>query len=107
MNSMPIQLTRCRRAKRPGNTRRIVGLLKTVGVPDQLLYARRNRENASFWLRPIDHLNVLQHARQLYRAQIACVHPDKPGGSVERTVQLNDAWRKIERRFKEHGHELW
>ena len=104
---MLLNHTRCRKIKSSGNTHRIVGLLKTVGVPDQMLYARRDRQNASFWMRPIDHLQVLQHARQLYRAQIACVHPDKPGGNLEQTVQLNDAWGKIARRFKEHGHELW
>ena len=103
---MLLNVTRCRKTRSPGNTREIVGLLKTVGVPNQMLYARRQRQNASFWMRPIDHLQVLQHARQLYRTQIACVHPDKPGGSLEETIQLNDTWGKISRRFKEHGHEL-
>jgi hypothetical protein len=49
----------------------------------------------------------LEQARQLYRQQIACVHPDKPGGSLEQAVQLNLAWGRIERHFKNHGHELW
>ena len=97
---MLLNVTRCRKTRSPGNTREIVGLLKTVGVPNQMLYARRQRQNASFWMRPIDHLQVLQHARQLYRTQIACVHPDKPGGSLEETIQLNDTWGKIARRFK-------
>jgi hypothetical protein len=35
------------------------------------------------------------------------VHPDKAGGSLEQTIQLNLRWGKIARRFKEHGHELW
>ena len=106
MNSM-LDLIRCRNRKSLGRTPQIVGLLKTVGVPNQMLYARRDRQNASFWIRPIDHLEVLHHARRLYRMQIVCAHPDKPGGSLERTVQLNDTWGKIEQRFKEHGHELW
>jgi hypothetical protein len=107
MNSMLHNLTRCRKTKSAGNTHQIIGLLKTVGVPNRMLYVRRLRENGSFWLRRIDHLQVLEQARRLYRQQIVCVHPDKLGGSLERTIQLNDTWGKIERRFKKHGHELW
>ena len=104
---MPLKLTRCRKTKSPGNTHQIVGLLKSLGVPKQLLYVPRLNENGSFWRRRIDHLQVLEQARQLYRQQIVCVHPDKAGGNLERTIQLNDSWGKIEQRFKEHGHELW
>ena len=78
-----------------------------MGVPRQMLYAQRLRDNGSFWLRKINHLEVLEQARWLYRQQIVCVHPDKAGGCPERTIQLNGTWGKIERRFKEHGHELW
>ena len=104
---MPLNLAKCRKAKYPGNAQQIVGLLKTVGVPNRMLYVRRLSENGSFWLRPIDHLRVLEQARRLYRQQIVCVHPDKVGGSLEQTVQLNNTWGKIEERFKKHGHELW
>ena len=107
MNSMRQDLTKCRKTKSPGNTHQIVGLLKTVGVPNRMLYVRRQSENGSFWLRRIDHLQVLEQARRLYRKQIVCVHPDKAGGSLEQTIQLNVTWGKIERRFKQHGHELW
>ena len=107
MNAMSLNLTNGRNAKCAGNTQQIVGLLKTVGVPNRMLYVRRRRENGSFWLRQIDHLEVLEQARQLYRQQIVCVHPDKAGGCLEQTIRLNDAWGKIERRFKKHGHELW
>ena len=84
-----------------------MGLLKTVGVPNRMLYVRRQNENGSFWLRRIDHLQVLEQARRLYRQRIVCAHPDKAGGSLEQTIQLNDMWGKIEHRFKMHGHELW
>ena len=77
-----------------------------MGVPNRMLYVRRYRGNASFWIRSIDHLQVLHQARQLYRTRIVEVHPDKPGGCLEQTIQLNDTWGKIERRFKDHGHEL-
>ncbi len=107
MNSPSLNLTRCRKSSSPERTRQIIGLLKMVGVSNQMLYARRDRQNASFWMRPINHLKALEQARRLYRAEIVRVHPDKPGGSLERTIQLNDAWGRIEQRFKEHGHELW
>jgi hypothetical protein len=100
-------LKTCRKTKSPRKPRQIVGLLKTVGVPNRMLYVQRVRENGSFWLRPINHLQVLEQARQLYRKQIAYVHPDKPGGSLERTIQLNHIWSQIKQRFKMHGHELW
>jgi hypothetical protein len=106
MNSTTLALSRWKSTKTPGHTGRTVGLLKTLGVPNRMLYVRRVRENGSFWQRQINHLQVLEQARWLYRKRIACVHPDKAGGSLERTIQLNDAWDKIERRFKEHGHEL-
>jgi hypothetical protein len=85
----------------------IVALLKNIGVPKQMLYVRRLSDNGSFWSRGINHLQVLEQVRRLYRQQIVCVHPDKAGGCAERTVQLNGTWDKIERRFKAHGHELW
>ena len=107
MNSLLPNLTRYRNTKSPGNTRQIIGLLKTVGVPNRMLYNRREGQNATFWMRPINHLQVLEQARRLYRMQIVCVHPDKAGGNLERTIQLNDTWGKIEQRFKDHGHELW
>lgn len=77
------------------------------GCAESDAYALRMRENGSFWLRNINHLQVLEQARRLYRKQVACVHPDKPGGSLEQTILLNNTWNKIQRRFKQHGHELW
>ncbi len=90
-----------------GPSRQIIGLLKWVGVPPELLYARGRRQNASFWQRPINHLQVLEVARKLFRMQIVCVHPDKPGGNLEAAIQLNETWGMIQERFKQHGHELW
>ena len=62
--------------------------------------------SGSFWLRKINHLQVLEQARQLYRRQIIAVHPDMPGGCLERTIHLNWVWDEIDRRFRKHGHEL-
>ena len=107
MNSTPLDLSRCKHTKAARHTGYIVGLLKLLGVPKQMLYVQSLRDNGSFWLRKINHLEVLEQARELYRMQIVCVHPDKAGGSLERTIQLNDTWGKIRERFKEHGHELW
>jgi hypothetical protein len=107
MNSMLLNLPICRTTKSSGGIRQIVGLLKSMGVPNRMLYVRRLRKKGSFWVRRINHLEVLEQAHQLYRQQIVGVHPDKVGGSLEQTIQLNVAWGKIERRFKKHGHELW
>jgi hypothetical protein len=107
MKSMPLDLTRCRNPKAARQAGYVLGLLKALGVPKQALYVRRLRENGSFWLRKINHLQVLEQARRLYRKQIACVHPDKAGGNLEQAIQLNWAWGEIERRFRKHGHELW
>jgi len=107
MNSMPLEFARCRKIKAAGRPREIITLLKTLGVPRQMLYFRRLRQNGSFWLRKINHLEVLEQARWLYRRQIVCVHPDKPDGNTERAMQLNWMWSEIERRFKQHGLELW
>lgn len=107
MNSLRFDLTRCRNTTVARHTGYIVGLLRTLGVPRQMLYVRQLRQNGSFWMRNINHLQVLEQARRLYRTRIVCAHPDKPGGSLEQTVQLNVTWDKIERRFRQHGHELW
>jgi hypothetical protein len=107
MNLMSFDLARSKNTKIARHTGQIVALLKTLGVPRQMLYVQRLSENGSFWLRKINHLQILEQARWLYRQQIVCVHPDKVGGCLERTMQLNGTWGAIERRFKEHGHELW
>ena|SRR3989344_6147889 len=96
-----------RSLKRP---RQIVGLLRHLGVPRRLLYVRDRRQKkrgSSLWTRPVNHLEVLEHARQAYRRRIIDVHPDKPGGSLEQTVELNRTWGEIKKRFRSHGHELW
>jgi hypothetical protein len=107
MSSETLAVTRARKGRAAGCSARVVGLLKRLGVPAQMLYVRRLGRNASFWLRPINHLAVLEQARNLYRRQIATVHPDKPGGCLERAVELNRIWDEIERRFRDRGHELW
>ena len=107
MNSMSLDRARCSYTIAAGRTGQIITLLKSLRVPGQMLYFRRLRENGSFWLRKINHLQILEKARWLYRQQIVCVHPDKTGGSTERAINLNWTWGEIERRFKEHGHELW
>jgi hypothetical protein len=107
MNLMPLDRVRHNNSKVTRYTGQIVILLKSIGVPGKMLYVRRLGCNGSFWSRRIDHLQVLEQARRLYRQQIVCVHPDKVNGCPERTIQLNGTWDKIERRFKAHGHELW
>ncbi len=84
----------------------MVSMLKTLGVPDQMLYVRGGQRKASLWLRSIDHLHVLEHARKLYRRQIVSVHPDKGGDNLERAIELNKSWFHVQKRFREHGYEL-
>ena len=108
MNSTPFELARSTTTRVAGRTGgQIIKLLKMLGVPRQMLYVRQLRENGSFWLRSINHLEVLEQARNLYRRQIVRAHPDKPGGCPEQATLLNWTWSEIERRFREHGHELW
>ena len=107
MNPRPSDITRLRKGKRISCSSHIVGLLKALGVPEQMLYVRRLSREKSFWLRPINHLEVLEQARNLYRMRIRAVHPDKPGGCVELAIELNWLWDEIERRFRNRGHELW
>jgi len=107
MNVMSLDRSRRNHPKITGRTGQIVTLLKNIGVSRKMLYVRRLSDNGSFWSRRINHLQVLEQARRLYRQQIVCVHPDKAGGSPEWTIQLNGTWDKIRRRFKAHGHELW
>lgn len=103
----PHAVARSRRTRCAVCSAYIVGLLKRLGVPEQILYVRRMRRNASFWLRPINHLEVLEQARNLYRMRISAVHPDRPGGCAEQAAELNRIWGEIERRFRDRGHELW
>ncbi len=108
MNGEQFPLTRLRRSRASVKASLcIVGLLKTLGVPQQMLYVRRFCRDKSFWLRPINHLEVLEEARNLYRLQISLVHPDKPGGCAKQAAELNRIWEVIERRFRDRGHELW
>ena len=95
-----------RQNKYGSRIQRTVGLLKRLGVPKEILYMRGSGQNGSFWNRSINHLHVLEQARNLYRTQIFQFHPDRPGGSSERTIELNQAWFKIRRSFKTHGYEL-
>jgi hypothetical protein len=106
MNSGLLKRARGGDATTSGRTRQIVSLLKTLGVPNQLLYVRGGQRKASLWLRPINHLHVLEQARSLYRMQIVSVHPDRGGGNLVRTIELNQSWHYIQKRFREHGHEL-
>jgi hypothetical protein len=87
MNSMSLDRARCSHTTAAGHAGQIITLLKSLGVPGQMLYFRRLRENGSFWLRKINHLQILEQARWLYRQQIVCVHPDKAGGSTEQAIQ--------------------
>lgn len=82
-------------------------MLKSFGVPNRLLYVGRpGRVNGSFWTRPINHLEVLELARNNYRQAIKQVHPDMAGGCAEQAKKVNTAWQIIEKAFKRRGIEL-
>ena len=81
MNSTPLELARSKKNKAAGHAGQIIRLLKIMGVPKQMLYVRRLRENGSFWLREINHLQVLEQARSLYRQQI-CPRASRQGGRL-------------------------
>lgn len=83
----------------------VVTKLRWLGVPPKLMRAGRSG-NSSFWRRQINHLAVLEKAKERYRARIAKIHPDKPGGSTGQTVILNTVWSQIQRLFKQQGHTL-
>ena len=106
MDSRNHRLTRWKSAQAAEPRQQIVGLLKSLGVPNRMIYVRGARKNRSFWTRAINHLGVLELARKLYRVQIVYLHPDKPGGSLRRTLELNGLWSRVEKRFKKHGHQL-
>jgi hypothetical protein len=83
MSSPPFRLTRCQNPTGARHNGRIVALLKTLGVPRQLLYVRRIRKNGSFWMRDINHLQILERARQMQAGtaptpstQVACHDSD-------------------------------
>lgn len=82
-----------------------IGLLKGLGVPRELLYARRHHVNGSFWTRNVNHLEILFQAHRLYRRRMAVVHPDC-GGSARAAMNLNRTWSAVRRRFGAHGHVL-
>ncbi len=107
-NTASLPRKRHRKNSTPGNGALcIVGLLKILGVPADMLYVRRLCREKSFWLRPINHLEVLEQARKLYRMRIGVVHPDKPGGCTRQAAELNWIWGEVQRRFRDRGHELW
>jgi hypothetical protein len=82
-----------------------ISQLLSLGVPRSLLYVKRQRSNGSFWTRKINHLAVLEKARQLYREKLVREHPDK-GGCHNRMSDLNSVWSTIKRRFNQHGYEI-
>lgn len=102
---MSAGITRKRNARASARPRQIVSALRTLGVPERLLSRPRGHRKASIWLRPINHLQVLEHARKAYRAQIVGAHPDKQG-DAEQAIRLNRAWRHVQRKFRENGYEL-
>ena len=101
----PNPLTHCPQKLMPAKRGSyVVGSLKQLGVPNKLLYARRG--NASFWLRKINFLEVLEAARNCYRKLAKRFHPDKPRGGKKAFQRLNEAWHFVVRAFKQHGYEL-
>lgn len=83
----------------------IVSHLLALGVPARMLQSRKRRD-AKFWLRQINHLAVLEYARDRWRQLIARWHPDRPGGCATLAQQINRCWQYVERMFRKHGYQL-
>jgi len=86
---------------------RVPGLLNALGVP-LWVYQPRSRayRNGSIWNRNINHLEVLEVAKRLYRKQAKIVHPRARGDCEEASVRLNYLWATIRERFKRQGYEI-
>ena len=88
-------------------------LLCWLGIPEEDIYPPRKPcgtgrwgKSGSFWKRDINHLMLLERAREQFRARIKAVHPDY-GGDPKGTIETIRVWRIVRRRFQEHGYELW
>lgn len=82
---------------------RIIGLLLKLGVPKKMLYVRSGSKgrNGSFWTRAVNHLAILEIARDNYRQRIRAIHPDsKADDAHENSVQLNSIWGQVEKMFR-------
>ena len=90
----------------------VVTLLAWMGVPDRRLYlprkmggSNKHGEFGGFWKRPINHLALLEEARERYLSRIKAAHPDR-GGEARKAADLVKVWHMISSRFKTHGYEL-
>jgi hypothetical protein len=87
----------------PASRIRVASALLALGVPSSML--RERRMKVPFWQRRINHLAVLDCARDCWRASIRQAHPDR-GGSNDCAAKLNKLWNHVRRAFKQQGHEL-
>jgi hypothetical protein len=82
-------------------------LLVMIGFPRSAVYQlNRKRNLGTYWYRNEGKLEyLLKDARELFRARMKQIHPDI-GGSNDETVQLNQAWTRIQKLFARHGAHL-
>lgn len=79
--------------------------LATIGVPRQMVYAKRhlgNRQKPKLFAKRSDLWRVADAARTCYRNVVKLAHPDA-GGSHEQAVLLNHHWDKLKRWFGLRG----
>lgn len=84
-------------------------LLLYVGVPYHEIYPKQNWKGGKknpFWKRKIDHLGILEKARNHYMTRIKEIHPDVCNETTEDVAMLNCAWDAIKHRFELHGFKL-
>jgi hypothetical protein len=67
----------------------------------------RGKGSQGFWGRKVDHLAILEMARNLWRTALKRFHPDRPGGCSRKTVELNALWFRVRKRFAAKGYELY
>lgn len=89
----------------PAEAGNIEGLLLALGVPRRLLQPQRRTNDKSFWRRPLNHLEILEAAREAWRRAIAQVHPDR-GGSTTLAAKVNALWQRVELLFRKKGYAL-
>lgn len=104
---MKIQHRANQKSSYPGRLQ-IISALKHLGVSQKSLYPKwsRSQPKGGFWLRSVNHLDILEQARNNFRKQIKEVHPDKKGGCSRKTLELNRSWGFVQKKFRAAGHTL-
>jgi len=90
-------------------TTHIQQALELLGINRQAIGTNPGGKNyKAFWKRSPDLLwRILELAKRRYELEISHAHPDnKATGNIKRAMQLNAAWKLIQRFFANHGYEL-